>query len=375
MRLLNIVGARPQIIKAAAISRVIRTKYSDKIEEIIIHTGQHYDYIMSDIFFEQMEIPQPAENLGIGDMSHGKMTAEMIKKLEERILYYNPNMIVVYGDTNSTLATAIAAIKYYFPIAHVEAGLRSYNKKMPEEINRIVCDHCSALLFVPTKTAIKNLINEGFKLKSKPPYSPDNPGIFMVGDVMYDNFIYYSAKATKISNFLQKNNLQPNKFVLVTIHRNINTDNIKRIEEILSKLHILSEHLKLRIIFPIHPRTKKIIEYNNLFKYLKNIDVIEPLSFFDMLCAENNAALIITDSGGVQKEAYFAKKPCVVMRSETEWVEIVKSGAAMLEINEKDKFIESVLRFMSNSPRNFPEIFGKGNAAELICKIINDFSQ
>lgn len=368
MKICNVIGARPQIIKAAALSRVINESFNDEIEDIIIHTGQHYDSNMSGVFFNEMEIPLPNENLGIGSASHSVQTAKMLEKIEQVFIKYNPDVVVLYGDTNSTLAASISAIKMNIPVAHIEAGLRSFNKKMPEEINRIVCDHSSTLLFSPTITGLRNLQNEGFHLDSLPPYSSDNPAVFLSGDIMYDNSLFYRDKAFRLSNIIEKLKLDDKKFVLSTIHRNTNTDEPDRLKEILEKLNAIATQTNYSVVFPIHPRTKKLIKEFNLAALLKNIIVIEPLSFFDMIVMENTASLILTDSGGVQKEAYFYHKPCIIMRQETEWIEILQACTGALEPQNIDEFISLVNKFINNPPNFFPDYFGNGHTAQYICK-------
>ena len=368
MKICNVVGARPQIIKAAALSRVIKESFNNEIEDIIIHTGQHYDLNMSEVFFNEMEIPLPTENLGIGSASHSIQTAKMLEKIEQVFIKYNPDIVVLYGDTNSTLAASISAIKMNIPVAHIEAGLRSFNKKMPEEINRIVCDHSSTLLFSPTITGLKNLQNEGFHLDSTPPYSSDNPAVFLSGDIMYDNSLFYRDKAFRLSNIIEKLKLDDKKFVLATIHRNTNTDEPNRLKDILEKLNAIATQTNYSVVFPIHPRTKKLIKEFDLAYLLQNIIVIEPLSFFDMIVMENYASLILTDSGGVQKEAYFYHKPCIIMRQETEWIEILQAGAGALEPQNIDEFLSLVNKFINHPPTIFPAYFGNGHTAQYICE-------
>jgi UDP-GlcNAc3NAcA epimerase len=374
LKIVTVVGARPQIIKTAALSRAIRNSFSDQIEEIIIHTGQHYDANMSQVFFEELGIPNPHINLNIGSASHGKQTAQMIQELERVLLAEKPDYIVLFGDTNSTLAGAIAASKVQIPIAHIEAGLRSFNKTMPEEINRIMCDHASTLLFVPTETGIRNLEREGFKVGTSAPFTSDHPGVFHCGDIMFDNLVYFSEIAGQQTNIMQTLNLKENEFVLCTIHRDNNTDSPDRLNQIISAMCYIEENLGLKIVIPLHPRTSKIIEsklpkalYNRL-KGNKNIRLIPPVSYLEMIMLEKNSCLILSDSGGVQKEAYFFHKPLVVARPETEWIEIIENGAGIIADADELKIIESVMYFIEAGDLEFPNVFGDGHAAEFICR-------
>ena len=368
IKIVTIIGARPQIIKAAALSRAIKNNFSDKIKEIIVHTGQHYDENMSQVFFDELGIPSPDYNLGVGSGRHGAQTAKMIEGIEEILIKENPDYLVVYGDTNSTLAGAIAASKIHIPIAHIEAGLRSFNKAMPEEINRICCDHCSTMLFSPTLTGYNNLINEGFNPENKKTFTADNPGIYHCGDVMYDNSLFFGStdNRQRTTDIFQKDD-----YILCTIHRNNNTDEPKRLNAIVRALIKLSEEKD--IIIPLHPRTKKLLNVNldsatyDTFINNSRIHITEPVSFLEMISLEKNASLVLTDSGGVQKEAYFFKKPCIIMRSETEWKEIVEVGAAIIADADEERIIEAYHHFKDNDAIEFPEIFGDGRAAEFIC--------
>ena len=372
IKIATIIGARPQIIKAAALSRAIKNKFSDKIKEVIVHTGQHYDENMSQVFFDELGIPSPDYNLGVGSGKHGAQTAKMIEGIEEILLKENPDYLVVYGDTNSTLAGAIAASKIHIPIVHIEAGLRSFNKAMPEEINRICCDHCSTMLFSPTLTGYYNLINEGFNPENKKPFTADNPGIYHCGDVMYDNSLYFGQRAMRNEQWANcQKPIANSQYILCTIHRNNNTDEPKRLNAIVRALIKLSEDKE--IIIPLHPRTKKLLNVNldsetyDTFINNNRIHITEPVSFLGMISLEKNASLVLTDSGGVQKEAYFFKKPCIIMRSETEWKEIVEVGAAIIADADEEKIIEAYHHFKDNDAIQFPEIFGDGRAAEFIC--------
>lgn len=372
LKLLTIIGARPQIIKAAALSRAIRNKFSEQIQEIIVHTGQHYDQNMSDVFFKELGIPQPDYNLNIGSGKHGEQTAKMITGIEEILIKEKPDYIILYGDTNSTLAGAVASSKIHIPVVHIEAGLRSFNKKMPEEINRIICDHCSTYLFTPTETGYQNLLNEGFKA-TKPTYSMDHPAVLNLGDVMYDNSLYFSEIAEQKSNILEQHKLHKNEFLLATVHRDYNTDNQENLINIIRAFNLISKNYQTNIVFPVHPRTIKKIESLNhlpeIQEFLNNdwIKRIEPVSFLDMILLEKYAQMILTDSGGVQKEAYFFNKPCIILRTETEWVEILETGKAIITGASFDRITKAFAKLNNQSNTEFPKIFGKGNTAESIC--------
>jgi UDP-GlcNAc3NAcA epimerase len=373
INILTIIGARPQIIKAAALSRAIKNSYSDRITEMIVHTGQHYDDNMSEVFFDELDIPRPNYHLNVGSGTHGKQTAAMIEGIEEILLKEKPDWIVLYGDTNSTLAGAVAAAKIQVPIVHIEAGLRSFNKAMPEEINRIICDHVSTLLFSPTKTGYDNLLNEGFKGNTTAPYSADNPKIYHCGDVMYDNSLYFSEIAEEKTGILERNSLQKEHYILTTIHRNNNTDEPERLGSLFNAIEIIASRYKETIVLPLHPRTAKLLSTNlspALYSKIKTnpfIKIISPVSFLEMIALEKSAKLIMTDSGGVQKEAFFFKKPCIILRSETEWVELVQCGSAKITDAEEDKIIDTYLYYKDNKKLRFPDIFGDGNAAGFIC--------
>ena len=297
------------------------------------------------------------------------------------MLEYSPNAVVVYGDTNSTLATAIAASKLHVPIVHIESGLRSFNKKMPEEVNRILCDHVSTLLFSPTKSGYNNLLNEGFSKENSNNASADSPNIYHCGDIMYDNSLYFSKLSDKNSGILEKLNLQNEKFILATVHRNDNTDSKIKLKDLFSTFLQITEIHQLKIILPLHPRTSKMMEQLLDPQLLKKIQesnlltIIDPASFLDMIALEKNAELIITDSGGVQKEAYFFKKPCIILRPQTEWVEIVETKSAVISDTNSKIILEATERFLSNPDLKFPEVFGDGNAASFIAKEMhNQFS-
>lgn len=378
-RIVTIVGARPQIIKSSAINRAIKTHFADQLEEIIVHTGQHYDENMSQVFFEEMGIPSPNYNLQVGSGTHGAQTAKMIEGLESIFLNEKPDAVLVYGDTNSTIAGALAAAKIHIPVVHVEAGLRSFNKAMPEEVNRIACDHMSTLLFTPTKTGIDNLVNEGFSLDFSGKANPDSPHVHLCGDVMYDNSLYFSTISDKKSTILSELGLVPNHYILVTIHRDSNTDEAGNMESIFSALIEIQEKSGLSVVLPIHPRTKSKLRdqlSSQLFERLEkneNIQIVPPAGFIDIIALEKNSKLIITDSGGLQKEAFFFKKPCVIIRPQTEWIEIVKNGNAVLADADKKRILEGFESLMTKNDYSFPPFYGDGTAAEFICtKILEE---
>lgn len=381
IKILTIIGARPQIIKAAALSRAIKNIFSRQIIEIIVHTGQHYDDNMSQIFFDELEIPLPNYNLKVGSGNHGKQTATMISAIEEVLLIEKPNAIVLYGDTNSTLAGAMAASKIHIPVIHIEAGLRSFNKAMPEEINRIMCDHVSTLLFSPTKTGFDNLIKEGFLPQTKAPYSIDNPKIYHCGDVMYDNSLFFSKISDKKTSIINDLKLKSNGFILATIHRNNNTDEPIRLNTLFKSLNDISIKHQLQIVLPIHPRTSNLLNSNlskDLYEAIRlnsNFKIISPVSFLEMLALEKNCCMVMTDSGGVQKEAFYFEKPCVILRPETEWIELVEHGAALIADADENKIKFSFEQLISKKDISFPKLYGDGNAAEFICsEIINQIT-
>ncbi|SEM78360.1 non-hydrolyzing UDP-N-acetylglucosamine 2-epimerase [Lihuaxuella thermophila] len=346
MKVLTVVGARPQFIKAAPVSRAIR----QQAEEILVHTGQHYDKAMSEVFFEELNIPVPDYNLHVGSKSHGAQTGEMLSKVEEVIVKEKPDCVLVYGDTNSTLAGALAAAKLHVPVAHVEAGLRSFNRRMPEEINRVLTDHVSRWLFCPTQTAVGHLANEGI-----------TDGVYLSGDVMLDAVNYNSKLAEQKATILQNLGLEPGSYILITLHRAENTDDPSRLRSIIGAIN----ELPLPAVLPLHPRTRgKLAEYgleitNPLVKR------IDPVGYLDMLQLEVNAKKILTDSGGVQKEAFFAKVPCITMRDETEWTETVTLGTNILVGADQSKILEAVERFEVDFSKVEP-VFGDGQAARNI---------
>lgn len=374
--ILTIIGARPQIIKAAAISRTIKNKYKDKIRERILHTGQHYDENMSQIFFDELQIPTPDYNLHIGSAPHGEQSAKMIEGIEKILLEEHFDGVIVYGDTNSTLAGAIAASKLHIPIFHVEAGLRSDNMAMPEEINRIVCDHVSSVLFAPTQAAVDNLKREGL-IGSKATFLNGKcRETYNSGDVMYDNSIYFSTIAERKSVILASNNLKKDQYILATIHRSMNTDNKERLSDIFRALLHLSEQNDIVIALPLHPRTQKMMQVNlpkelyNKITSNERMRILPPVSFLDMICLEKNSRIVVTDSGGVQKEAFFNTRPCLILRAETEWMEIVEQESGILCDADYKKIMDAY-KILSNKTIVFPPLFGDGNASGfIIAKIV-----
>ncbi len=355
MKILTVIGARPQFVKAAAVSRELRKHKG--IKETIVHTGQHFDKSMSDVFFEEMDIPRPDFNLNIHGLSHGAMTGQMMEKLDTILMNVRPDFVLVYGDTNSTLAGALCASKLHFKVAHVEAGLRSFNMLMPEEINRIIVDRISNILFCPTDTAVLNLKEEGFfNFGTK---------IVKTGDVMYDAALFYAQKSGKKSLIVIDRALRTNDFVLATIHRAENTDDNIRLSSILRALNKIAE--KQRVILPLHPRTKKIVQQNGI---VLKFDVIDPVGYFDMLELLKNCAVVMTDSGGVQKEAYFFKKPCITLRDETEWTELVEEGFNEVVGSDHDKIIDAYNRTPERKCDYEKKLYGIGNAANLIVEAL-----
>ena len=361
MKILTIVGARPQFIKAAAVSRAIeiynKFQKDAKIEEVILHTGQHFDYGMSDVFFEELQIPHPIKNLNINTCNHGEMTGRMIIALESELKVLKPDWVLVYGDTNSSLAGALSSAKLHIPVAHVEAGLRSYNRRMPEEINRVLTDHISTRLFAPTETAVVNLRKEGI-----------SDGVSNVGDVMFDEYMFLRQLAPNRSTVLQELDLQPKSYFLATIHRQENTDDYNRLSGIFATFEAVAEE-KCPLVIPLHPRTYELLKQFRInIKSNSHMRLIEPVSYLDMIQLEANARVILTDSGGVQKEAYFAGVPCVTLRGETEWVETVECGANFLAGSTVDGAVAAFKRALATDMQATDGIYGDGRAAE---KIVN----
>lgn len=358
LKIITIVGARPQFIKAAAISRAIRTHHAGEITEIIVHTGQHYDENMSNVFFDELDIPPPEYNLEVSGGLHGEMTGRMLGAIEQVLLTEKPDWVLIYGDTNSTLAGALAAAKLHIPVAHVEAGLRSFNMRMPEEVNRIVADRLARLLLCPTHTAVENLQREGLV-----------SGVENVGDVMYDVALYYRERAKEKSRVLSILGLVAGQFVLATCHRAENTDSPKRLAGIVTALAEIA--FSIPVVFPIHPRTRKLLAETGMNEQLKNVFVVDPVPYLDMVALEQESRLILTDSGGVQKEAFFYRVPCITMRDETEWVETVESGWNCLTGASSDAIVSAFRKRMaeplsahSSSP------YGDGHAAEMIISLL-----
>lgn len=353
MKVATIVGARPQFIKAAVVARAFK-KYRPDVRELLIHTGQHYDASMSGVFFRELEIPDPDYNLGVGGGTHGQNTGRMIEKVEQVLMLEKPSWVIVYGDTDSTLAGAIAATKLHIPIAHVEAGLRSFNRIMPEEINRILTDHASDILFTPSDAATANLESEGIA----------GGNVKQVGDVMYDAALYYGAREDLGRSILSSLNTQKGNYILLTLHRQENTDDPGRLREIVAGLSGADG----QIVWPIHPRARDRLKSFDI-KVPGNVIAIEPVGYLDMVTLEKNARLIATDSGGVQKEAYFHGVPCLVLRTETEWVELTKLGTIVLrEFNASN--ISDHLNSARETPAGSSKIYGGGTAGQAIAESI-----
>ena len=375
MKIVTVIGARPQIIKAAALSRAVKNA-NGQVEEIIVHTGQHYDHNMSQVFIDELGIAPPAINLNVGSGTHGKQTAAMLSGIEKVLLEKRPDFLVIYGDTNSTLAAAVAASKIHIPVVHIEAGLRSFNKSMPEELNRIVADHLSTLLFVPSTTGMKNLQREGFSLDSQGPFSADKPGVFLTGDLMFDNSLYYAGIAEKQSKIIQQNCLRSDEYILATIHRDANTDNAQKLNSLFDTFLKIVDKYQIELVLPLHPRTKKMME-QNLYPETKMaveqstlLKIIPPASFLDMIMLEKNARIIMTDSGGVQKEAYFFHKPCIIFRPETEWLELVESGNAIIADTDSVKIMDAFNHFWNKEDWSFDSFYGEGDSAEKMLEIM-----
>lgn len=372
MKIVSILGARPQFIKAAPVSKALREAGQ---QEFILHTGQHYDYGMSQVFFDELNIPEPDINLRVGSGDHGRQTGQMLIGIEKVLIAEKPDWVLVYGDTNSTLAGALAAAKLHTPLAHVEAGLRSFNREMPEEHNRVLTDHCADLLFCPTQTAVDNLAKEGI-----------TQGVHLVGDTMYDAVLQFGENARQCSTILQDLGLQPKGYLLATVHRQSNTDNPENLRSILAAFAEIEEP----VIFPVHPRTRqKIVElglYNPSTglgtspkfetcaepgRSIRNPKFIDPVTYLDMLILEQNARLILTDSGGVQKEAFFFAVPCLTLRPETEWAETVQSGWNLLVGVEPERILAGLQHSFPCADQR-PALFGNGQSAHAIVDILGE---
>lgn len=389
MKIASIVGARPQFIKVAVISRAIQTHNLEEggsapVKELIIHTGQHYDDNMSRVFFEELDLPEPHHHLGISGPSHGAMTGRMLEAVERVLLEESPDWVMVYGDTNSTLAGALAAAKLNIPVAHVEAGLRSFNRRMPEEVNRVLTDHVASLLFCPTRQAVENLLREGFGHVVDLEAGAADPGsggganpnrgsypvVYQVGDVMYDAALYYGPKAERASRILEDLGLAGRSYVLATVHRAENTDDPRRLAEIFRGLAAVAE--KLPVVVPVHPRTRKELEKAGVSAGSSGLRLLDPVGYLDMMRLEKQARVIVTDSGGVQKEAFFYGVPCVTLRQETEWTELVALGWNRLVGTKADSMVQAVEEMAAAAPfrPGGDGVYGHGAAGKLILGIL-----
>ena len=385
IKLLTIIGARPQIIKAAAISRAVKNGRDsqgnllcEQIEEKILHTGQHYDENMSGGFFKELGIPEPDYNLQVGSGKHGEQTAKMIDGIEKVLLSDNFDGMILYGDTNSTLAGAVAASKLHIPVFHIEAGLRSYNMSMPEEVNRIVCDQLSSILFSPTQTGIDNITTEGLVVSPAKFKNGKNRKVVLSGDVMFDNSMFFANIAEQKSTILQDLQLNKKQFILATIHRDNNTDSPERLSAIFEALLEIANQNQIKVVLPLHPRTRKLLSTNlseELYVKVTSsefICLIDPASFFDIIMLEKYASIVMTDSGGVQKEAFFFETPCVILRPETEWVEIVNAGAGILADADKVRIVDAYNKLVGKDV-HFPPLFGDAHASEKILSNIIEY--
>jgi UDP-GlcNAc3NAcA epimerase len=360
MKIITILGTRPQFIKAAALSRVL--KLSPGIEEILADTGQHYDDAMSQIFFRELEIPKPVYSLRIGSGTHGRQTGRMLAAVEDVLLREKPDWVMVYGDTNSTLAGALAASKLRIPLAHVEAGMRSFNRSMPEEVNRVVTDHISNLLFAPTRASTMNLLAEGIPPKM----------VRRVGDIMYEAALYYGQKAAAASRIMERLSLAPQKYILATIHRAENTDDLGRLKAIFDGLDRVG--LQMPVILPLHPRTKKLLRLLGRKATRSDVRMIEPVGYLDMIMLEKNAGLIATDSGGIQKEAFFYRVPCVTLRDETEWTELVELGWNQVVVPRSARIVSNAILTSLERKGRIGYPYGRGRTAEAILSAMRQYS-
>jgi UDP-GlcNAc3NAcA epimerase len=369
-KIVTIVGARPQIIKAAAFSRAVKKLGDGRLKEVLVHSGQHYDGGMSQVFFDEMGIPTPAHNLAVGSGTHALQTARIMEGLERVFLQEKPQAVLVYGDTNTTLAAALVAAKMLIPVVHVEAGLRSFNKRMPEEINRITTDHVSTLLFAPTQTAVDNLRREGFNLEEQQTPTIDSPLVLRSGDVMYDNALHFSNRPEG-DTYLQGLGLERERYAVATIHRDNNTDIPERLNSILDALKKWSTDNAMPVVVPSHPRLLKFLtesQQNDLQK--AGLRLVPPASYVQMIALLASSRFVFTDSGGLQKEAYFVQRPCVILRPETEWVELTEGGHAIVTDADTTRILQAAHQLMNRSPEAWPQLYGDGHAAEQICQSI-----
>lgn len=379
-RIVTIIGTRPQSIKAAVVARVLHEEHADAIEERILYTGQHYDRELFEVFFEEMGIPVPFRNLGVGSGEQGAATAAMISGIESSLREEDPDLVLLYGDTNTTLAGSIAASKLHIPIAHVEAGLRSYRKRMPEEINRVLTDHVSTFLFTPTRTGSQNLFEEGFPPEAPERPSIDEPLVFRSGDVMYDSILHFGPIAERRSDVLERLGIE-GPVTLVTCHRAENTDDPEKLRGVMEGILQLSRSSERTTVIPLHPRTRKAIEegidpgFREKFEAEERIRICEPLSYFDMLRLQRNASLILTDSGGLQKEAFFQGVPCLLFREESEWKESLENGGSRLVGTEPERLLKAWKELDEDGKGSVqdPELFGDGNAGRYICRTLRNF--
>ena len=379
MKFLTVVGARPQFIKAAVVSRAVRSRIAastdGSLHEVLVHTGQHYDASMSQVFFDELDIPKPDHHLGVGSGSHGAQTGAMLERLESVMMQEKPDVVLVYGDTNSTLAGALAASKLHIPVAHVEAGLRSFNRRMPEELNRVMTDHLSTLLFCPTQTAIDNLRVEGLPHARRPEVK-----VVRTGDVMFDAALFYGARADGRVLPSGFDGLHGKDFILATIHRAENTDDPAALGRLLEALERIGEG-QMPVVWPVHPRTRHLMERHEALRGMcsraRHLRMVDPLGYLDMVVAERRARLVLTDSGGVQKEAFFHGKPCVTMRTETEWIELVDAGWNVIAGTDPEAIMTAVEKMLSTrlDPAKQPPLYGDGHAGEAILdKLISRMS-
>ena len=373
MKIITIVGARPQFIKAAAINRAFRTRHSATVTELLLHTGQHYDANMSDVFFQELELAPPAFHLHVGSGGHGQQTGDMLSAIEQILTTEAPDAVIVYGDTNSTLAGALAAAKLLIPVIHIEAGIRSFNKAMPEEVNRVLTDHVSSLLFTPTLAGVANLAKEGITTSGTG--TANNPKVHACGDIMLDNSLYFADKRDA-APLLASIGVAGSPFVLATVHRNTNTDDPAKLHGIMTGLMEVAELTGLHIVLPLHPRTLKMLGQSihaTLWHSIQTnplVHITEPLGYMDMVLLERHCTLVMTDSGGVQKEAYFFQKPCVVLRPETEWVELLEAGACLLADADQPRIVAAALHLLAQEKTDWPALYGDGSAAAFITDTI-----